>query len=818
MEPARITAVVPTHRRPLLLDRCLASVLAEADRGLVQVLVVVHEDDPEGAHIAADWARRDARVQSVYTRRLSRSASRNEAAPLAVGDWLYFLDDDAEVLPGALEALQNAIRTRPGARAIGGPNLLPEDSGAFELAVDAALTSPLGAGTMRARYVDGGRDGAVDERSLIACNLAVEKTAFLEHRFDERLDYGEETLLLARMRLAGLGLIRENAMRVLHHRRADWRSFARQTWRSGRGRARQTIVLPRSLPPECLAPALLPVAAVLAAGVPAAGVLLAAYAAACAAAGGLFYARRRDMAAALWSILLIPTGHAAYGLGFWAELVAAVGRRAAPNGAHRALADWAAGRSPQGVLRVPFAAYYAAAEASVRLWARASGQPVSQLRVHRGYAASDWRAGVSDIDMTAVWLDPGPDAEPAALERWTRGYARLRRVFPVLGETVLADEASWRRYRSHGDFRAREAGAAESADPEERTRRRIDRWTEQLHASVRLARAYLDEPAGPRRSRTAAKSFLDVIRHGGEGAPATREAALRGLEGEPARLAAEAATGAEEALAGLCAESARILDARAREIAGALTGAGPAAAETGIPAPQAAQAAQAAVARLGAAVGLPKTAVFDSTSGAWLVFPRLAEAGDGAGFWDALRSFKRRDPAYAGTVLPLTEASLRLLAWSAYGEDPLKALAWRAAVPAAASGLGPLLSRHIVAVVGEEGLPPPPPQALAEGLLRESAALLLLHWRGRMAGPDAASPLDQWTGFYGRTLALRAWLEEGRCSPTFPLEPLARRHAQRHPEDAAWIEDRVLGACALDDRPGDLRFLGRQMRELARRL
>lgn len=810
MASSRITAVVPTHRRPHLLERCLSSLLAQGDQGLVQVLVVVHEDDPEGARIAADWTRRDPRVQRTYTRKLSRSVARNEAAPLAVGDWLYFLDDDAEVLPGALAALQKSILSHPGTRAIGGPNLLPEDSGAFELAVDAALTSPLGAGTMRARYVDGGRGGAVDERSLIACNLAVEKTAFLEHRFDERLDYGEETLLLARMRLAGLGLVRENAMRVLHRRRADWRSFARQTWRSGRGRARQTLVLPRSLPLECLAPPLLPVAALLALRFPALGLLFAAYAAACAAVGGLFYARRGNAAAALWCAVLIPTGHLAYGLGFWEELISAAGRMAAPSGARRALADWAAAQPPRGALSLLFAAYYAAAAAAVRLWARASGQPVSELSIHRGYSGPEWRPGISDIDLTAVWRDPGADAEPAALMRWARGYARLRRVFPVLGETILADEESWRRYRLHGDFRAQDLAAV---SPENRARLSVDRWTEQFHGTLRLARAYLDEPAGARRSRTAVKSFLDVVRHDGAGAPPAREEALRDLQGALARAAARAAADDEESLAGLCAEAARVLDARAREISALLPEGEPAAAEAGIPAPQAAQEAESAVARLGAAVGRPKTAIFDSTSGAWLVYP---DRGDDAGFWDALRSFKRRDPAYAGTVLPLSEASLKLLAWSAYGEDPLKALGWRAAVPAAASGSGPLLSRHVVAVVGADGLPPGPPKALADSLLRESASLLLLHWRGRFAGPDAASPLDLWTSFYGRTLALRAWREEGRFSPAFPLEPLARRHARRHPEDADWIERRVLAGAALDDRLGDLRFLGRQMRELAR--
>ena len=796
MGPAQVTVIISTHRRPLLLDRCLAGVLAESDSGVVQVLVVVREEDAEGARVSTFWTRRDARVQTAYARRPPRGAARNEAAPLAVGEWLYFLDDDAVVLPGAFAALQNAIREHPGARAIGGLNLLPEDSEAFEVAVEASA----------------------DERSPRACNPAVEKAAFFEHRLDERLDDEEGTLLLARMRLAGL-LVRESAMRVLRRRRSDWRSFARRAWSSGRARARQTLVLPRSLPLERLAPAALPALAAMSAWSPAAGALLLAYGAACAAASAVFHVRRGNAAAALWGALLIPARHAACGLGFWMELAAAAGRRAAPHGLPLALADWAAGRPLDGALSPAFALYYDAAAASVRLWARASGQPVSNLNVHRGYSAEGWRPGVSDIDFTAVWRDPGPEAEPSALERWARGYSRLRRVFPILGEAVLADESSWRRYRRHGDFRAQAAGAAGGEDgPWVETRRRLDRWTEQLHAHARLSRAYLDEPAGPRRSRTAVKSFLDVVRHAGDGPPPTREEALRRLEGAGERAAAGAAKGAEARLAELCAAAAVLLDARARELMEAMPEGAAVGATSGeiLHAPRAARDAEHAVARLSVAVGRPETAVFDSAAGACLVFPRLAAAGEDPGFWPALRSFKRQDSSYAGTVLALTPASLRLLAWSAYGEDPLKALAWRAAGAAAVSGDGPLLRRHVVAVVEAAGLPPPPPKALAEMLLRESAALLLLHWRGRLTGPDASSPLDRWTNGYGRTLSLRAWAEDGILSPSFPLEPLARRHARRHPEDAAWIEERILGASALCDRPGDLGFLSRQMRELSR--
>ncbi len=315
----RVSVVVASFGRPALLERCLASVRAHAGPGVVQVLVTVHAQDEATERAARAAAVLDSRVELVRTRRRSRSAARNDAAPQCRGEWCYFLDDDAELFPGAMPAFLSALKAWPRARAIGGPNLLHPDSGAFERGADLVLSSRFGAGRMRVRYAATGAAGATDETALIACNLAIAREQFVGRGFDERFDYGEETLLLARMRRAGMLLVRAPEMAVYHRRRASLLAFAVQSWRSGRGRARQTAVLPGSLPLICLAPPALALVALAAAVFSPARIALGIYLAAGAAHGVLAAARGAGAAAAFWSVVLLPVGHLAYGAGFLAE-------------------------------------------------------------------------------------------------------------------------------------------------------------------------------------------------------------------------------------------------------------------------------------------------------------------------------------------------------------------------------------------------------------------------------------------------------------------------------------------------------------------
>jgi GT2 family glycosyltransferase len=103
----RVTAIVPTCHRPILLERALRSIAAQKVAP-VEVIVV---DDANGGH--TDVTRRvvekcgpgGTRVVANFHAR-GASGARNAGAELSTGELLAFLDDDDEWLPSYLfEAL-----------------------------------------------------------------------------------------------------------------------------------------------------------------------------------------------------------------------------------------------------------------------------------------------------------------------------------------------------------------------------------------------------------------------------------------------------------------------------------------------------------------------------------------------------------------------------------------------------------------------------------------------------------------------------------------------------------------------------------------
>ena len=111
----RATIVIPTHDRPRLLERAVASALAQTVED-VQVVVV---DD--GSAEPVRLARQDPRLLVLRNHRpLGASAARNAGLRAAEGNWVTFTDDDDELLPGMVEAsLEAAERSSlPGPVAV----------------------------------------------------------------------------------------------------------------------------------------------------------------------------------------------------------------------------------------------------------------------------------------------------------------------------------------------------------------------------------------------------------------------------------------------------------------------------------------------------------------------------------------------------------------------------------------------------------------------------------------------------------------------------------------------------------------------------
>jgi hypothetical protein len=171
----------------------------------------------------------------------SPSANRNRAIARASGDVLAFVDDDCLVDPDWLGRAAAFLDAHPEYDVVGGPQLTPPSDGVLARASGHVLASRLGAWRMSRRYRRARLDLRATETVLSSANLFVRRAALgRSGLFDPRLWPNEETELLHRIAAAGGRIAYDPGVFVLHHRRPSLGAFARQCFRYGAGRARQT--------------------------------------------------------------------------------------------------------------------------------------------------------------------------------------------------------------------------------------------------------------------------------------------------------------------------------------------------------------------------------------------------------------------------------------------------------------------------------------------------------------------------------------------------------------------------------------------------
>lgn len=99
MIPVFCSVVIPTIGRSTLA-RAINSVLEQSLLSADFEVIVVNDSGQDLKN--TDWQERGS-IRIVNTHRRERSFARNTGAAIAKGDYLYFLDDDDWMLPGALE-------------------------------------------------------------------------------------------------------------------------------------------------------------------------------------------------------------------------------------------------------------------------------------------------------------------------------------------------------------------------------------------------------------------------------------------------------------------------------------------------------------------------------------------------------------------------------------------------------------------------------------------------------------------------------------------------------------------------------------------
>ncbi|MBI4351690.1 MAG: glycosyltransferase [Elusimicrobia bacterium] len=329
-----LSVVLITRGRPDLLKACLDSVLSGGERP--EIIAGVNGDAPGSLEVLKSFG---GAVKAVSLPRMCRGEARNAAAAAASGRWLCFLDDDTLVPPGYFDRLAALISAHPGTAVFGGGQALAAGAGSFESAVYSVLASPWGGGPFTERFSPVTGTRAAGPEKFILCNLTLDRD-FLRARglaFEGHLTSAEENLLLGRLSRAGARMVLSGDLNIVHRRRTEPLSFARQVFSSGRGRAQITLLSPRGFSAfTLLPPAALLFSAWAAAGargfLQAAGAAYAALSVSAAALSGARPGAGPAVAA------LFPVLHVSYALGWL-------------YGAAEGLMEKAAGRAKPGRCR-----------------------------------------------------------------------------------------------------------------------------------------------------------------------------------------------------------------------------------------------------------------------------------------------------------------------------------------------------------------------------------------------------------------------------------------------------------------------------------
>ena len=114
-ETMKLSVIIPVYNTEAYLPRCLDSLLAAAlPDGALELVIVNDGSGDASVRIAEAYAQRFPCIRVISQPNAGLSAARNNGAAAATGDYLWFVDSDDYIAPGALESILDAVsRLRP---------------------------------------------------------------------------------------------------------------------------------------------------------------------------------------------------------------------------------------------------------------------------------------------------------------------------------------------------------------------------------------------------------------------------------------------------------------------------------------------------------------------------------------------------------------------------------------------------------------------------------------------------------------------------------------------------------------------------------
>lgn len=233
--PLLVTVAVPCLNEAPFIEACLRSVRVQTYPAERMEILVADGGSTDGTRsILANLAREDARIRIIENTDRIQAAGLNRILEQARGDVIVRMDVHCEYASDYIEKCVEVL-DRTGADNVGGAQRCRGRT-AFEKAVCAALTSPLGIGGAAYRGVR--NEGFVDTVFLGAYRRSVFERI---GPWDPRAVTNEDAELNQRLVSAGGKIYLSPDIAVDYAPRGSISALARQYFRYGRGRARTLL-------------------------------------------------------------------------------------------------------------------------------------------------------------------------------------------------------------------------------------------------------------------------------------------------------------------------------------------------------------------------------------------------------------------------------------------------------------------------------------------------------------------------------------------------------------------------------------------------
>ena len=234
-----VSVVVPCLNEECYIEACLRGIAAQTyPEHLVEVIVADGGSKDGTAAILARLAAEIANVRVIENPDRIQSAGLNRMIRESRGDVILRMDVHCDYAPDYVQACVDVLM-ETGADNVGGA-ARPRARTAFQRALCAALSSPLGVGGAAYRSAD--REGYVDTVPFGAFRRSTLERVGL---FDPRAVTNEDAELNQRILGAGGKVYLSRRIEVYYYPRESFRALASQYFKYGKGRARTLLRLGR---------------------------------------------------------------------------------------------------------------------------------------------------------------------------------------------------------------------------------------------------------------------------------------------------------------------------------------------------------------------------------------------------------------------------------------------------------------------------------------------------------------------------------------------------------------------------------------------